>query len=244
MASFPVRDEKGVYHLEFVRTANENGICHDPSSELAYWRWGLDKAQEWRTRCGLAPDESWQTVRTDLAPLKVEKDQEADASVYGWCAEWVHLGNKPLNVGHPDLIGGFAFLPFVEGVDPRIATNTVRHIERTWNWKQCWGWDYPWFAMAAARTGQPELAVDLLLSEAAPNSYSERGINANWYLPGNGGVLYAVGMMAAGWDGCPKRHAPGFPADGQWQVRWEGIKGCAVISQRRLSAHPSRSPME
>ena len=41
---------------------------------------------------------------------------------------------------------------------------------------------------------------------------------------GNGGVLYAVAMMAAGWDGCPERDAPGFPADGQWQVRWEGLK--------------------
>jgi hypothetical protein len=31
-------------------------------------------------------------------------------------------------------------------------------------------------------------------------------------------------MMAAGWDGAPKRHAPGFPDDGSWNVRWEGLK--------------------
>ncbi len=30
-------------------------------------------------------------------------------------------------------------------------------------------------------------------------------------------------MMAAGWDGAPKRHAPGFPDDGNWNVRWEGL---------------------
>ena len=78
--------------------------------------------------------------------------------------------------------------------------------------------------MAAARTGQPELAVDLLLSEAGANRYSERGICGDWYFPGNGGVLYAVAMMAAGWDGCPERNAPGFPANGQWQVSWEGLK--------------------
>jgi len=224
MATFPVKDENGIYHLEFVRTANENGICHDSSFELAYWRWGLDKAQEWRKRLGMAPETSWQTVRDGLAPLTITKEQEAGADVYGWCAEWVGRVPKYLDRGHPDPIGGFAFVPFVEGVDSQIAADTVRHIEKTWNWGTCWGWDYPWSAMAAARTGQPDLAVDLLLSEAKKNSYSVRGINGDWYFPGNGGVLYAEAMMAAGWDGCPERDAPGFPDDGQWNVRWEGLK--------------------
>jgi len=36
--------------------------------------------------------------------------------------------------------------------------------------------------------------------------------------------LYAGAMMAAGWDGAPARHAPGFPSGGQWVVRWEGLR--------------------
>ena len=44
------------------------------------------------------------------------------------------------------------------------------------------------------------------------------------YLPGNGGLLYAVAMMAAGWDGGPETHAPGFPDDGSWTVRFEGLR--------------------
>ncbi len=40
---------------------------------------------------------------------------------------------------------------------------------------------------------------------------------------GNGGLLYAVAMMAAGWDGAPDKQAPGFPDDGKWVVRWEGL---------------------
>ena len=44
------------------------------------------------------------------------------------------------------------------------------------------------------------------------------------YLPGNGGLLYAVAMMAGGWDGAPKRHAPGFPDDGRWTVQCEGFE--------------------
>ena len=35
---------------------------------------------------------------------------------------------------------------------------------------------------------------------------------------------YAVAMMSAGWDGAPHRNAPGFPNDGMWTVKWEGLK--------------------
>ncbi|MFA5817221.1 MAG: hypothetical protein WC865_16570 [Bacteroidales bacterium] len=31
-------------------------------------------------------------------------------------------------------------------------------------------------------------------------------------------------MMAAGWDGAPDKNAPGFPDNGQWVVKWEGLK--------------------
>jgi hypothetical protein len=41
---------------------------------------------------------------------------------------------------------------------------------------------------------------------------------------GNGGMLYATAMMAAGWDSAPAgKHAPGFPDDGNWVVKWEGL---------------------
>jgi hypothetical protein len=29
--------------------------------------------------------------------------------------------------------------------------------------------------------------------------------------------------LAAGWDGAPKKNAPGFPDNGQWNVRWENL---------------------
>ena len=43
------------------------------------------------------------------------------------------------------------------------------------------------------------------------------------YLPGNGALLTAIAMMCAGWDGCEEPLNPGFPKDGQWNVRWEGL---------------------
>jgi hypothetical protein len=44
------------------------------------------------------------------------------------------------------------------------------------------------------------------------------------YLPANGAFLAAVAMMVAGWDGAPPGPAPGFPANGQWVIRSEGLK--------------------
>ncbi len=125
---------------------------------------------------------------------------------------------------HPDPVGVLGMLPPNEGVDAATAHRTVLRVWETWNWNRCWGWDFPWMAMAAARVGEPRLAVDALLKDSPKNSYDVRGLNGGWYLPGNGGLLYAVAMMAAGWDGAPDRNAPGFPDDGSWVVKWEGLK--------------------
>jgi hypothetical protein len=83
-------------------------------------------------------------------------------------------------------------------------------------------------AMCAARLGEPQKAVDALLMPETKNTYLPNGHNyqsarLRLYLPGNGGLLTAVAMMCAGWDGCETPN-PGFPADGTWNVRWEGLK--------------------
>jgi hypothetical protein len=55
-----------------------------------------------------------------------------------------------------------------------------------------------------------------------PNGHNYQEERLPVYLPGNGGVLAAAAMMAAGWDGGPEQPAPGFPAD--WNVRFEGLR--------------------
>ncbi|MGC8540347.1 MAG: hypothetical protein ACP5QA_06920 [Phycisphaerae bacterium] len=42
-------------------------------------------------------------------------------------------------------------------------------------------------------------------------------------IPGDGALLYAAAFLTAGWDGGPHRNAPGFPQDGSWKVRHEGL---------------------
>jgi hypothetical protein len=221
MAAFPTPDAQGVYHLQPIMPPSEQGVTRDTVFDLAYWRWGLDQAQRWRERLGLAREPSWDQVRSHLAPLP------ALEGVFVHSAEWKDTyGRRAWE--HPDPIGVLGMLPPLEGVDLATAHRTVRKVWQTWDWTRCWGWDFPWMAMAAARVGEPQMAVEALLKEAgAKNRYDARGVNAGGpcpYLPGNGGLLYAVAMMAAGWDGAPDRHAPGFPDDGSWVVQWEGLK--------------------
>jgi len=217
MADFPILKEDGYYHLTPVCTANENGVGDNPAFEMAYWRWALHNAQDWRLRLGLPRNAKWDKVLHNLAPLPQHD------GVYLFCDGWLNTYSE-LNGGHPDPLGVCAFLPFVDGVDRKIAKHTVEKIAKEWQWNNMWGWDYPWSAMAAARTGNPEMAVDMLLKDTKQNAYTLNGINAGWYFPGNGGILYTVAMMAAGWDGAPERNAPGFPDNGKWVVKWEGLK--------------------
>ncbi len=231
MADYSTRDEHGVYHLRPVMPPSEQGITADTVFDLAYWRWGLQHANVWRQRMNVPKNEAWDEVRAHLAPLPLLPDMPADEAVYVHSAQW-HDTYTARNFEHPDPAGVLGMLPPVEGADAEIAARTVRKIADTWRWDAVWGWDFPWMAMAAARTLQPELAVEMLMHESLRNAYDARGVNANNpcpYLPGNGGVLYAVGMMVGGWDGCPEvnREAgetPGFPRDGRWIIRHEGFK--------------------
>jgi hypothetical protein len=119
-------------------------------------------------------------------------------------------------------------LPQTGMVDTTIMRNTFDWIWNNWTWSKTWGWDFPMTAMTATRLGLPEKAIDALLMPIQTNTYLNNGHNyqeqrLTIYLPGNGGLLAAIAMMCAGYDGCKIKN-PGFPKDGKWNVRWEGLK--------------------
>lgn len=221
MADYPTRDEKtGLYSLVPVMPPSEMGVTRDTVFDLAYWRFGLDTAQQWRQRRGLARNPHWDEVRQHLAPLPMME------GLYVHSAEWLDTYTRR-TWEHPDPIGVFGMLPPIKDVNVEVAHRTTLKVWKTWQWNKTWGWDFPWMAMAAARTGEPQIAIEALLKDSPHNRYDERGVNIGGgpdaYLPGNGGLLYAVALMAAGWDACPNINAPGFPADGSWSVKWEGL---------------------
>jgi Trehalose and maltose hydrolases (possible phosphorylases) len=211
-----------------LKTVSENTdarAASNPPFELSYWRFGLRAAQQWRGWLGLPPVPRWDEVRSALAPLPVGTEgayllQEGLEDTY---TRW--------NWEHPAQLGPLGALPG-DGADAETMRRTVRRVMECWRWaKKSWGWDFPLAAMAAARAGEPELAVRALLLDAPTNHYGPNGHvyqrpDLPAYLPANGGLLAAVGMMAAGWEGepAPRRPAPGFPNDGRWSVRHEKIR--------------------
>ena len=131
------------------------------------------------------------------------------------------------NHDHPSMLAALGVLRG-EMVDRETMRRTLKKVTDVWDWPSTWGWDYPMVAMTAARLGEPALAIDALLMDTPKNRYSINGHNYQrpnlpLYLPGNGGLLYAIALMANGWRGAPARKAPGFPADGSWTVRSEGF---------------------
>ncbi len=186
----------------------------NPSFELCYWYWGLKTAQEWRKRLGLNPEPKWKVVIEKLAPLTVQD------GLY-LCSEDTKdsYQNTRYLSDHPIVSGTLGMLPETGLVDHKILGNSLDTIMKKWNWKTCWGWDFPLLAMSAAAINRPEQAVDFLMMEAPKNRYLPNGHNyqdarLSIYLPGNGGILSAVAMM------CTSNR---FPGNGKWKVRWENL---------------------
>ncbi len=210
--------------LQEAQERYDKATMFNPTYELVYWRWALTVAQEWRTRLGLPRDPKWDDVLDHLSLLPV-----ADGKYLFTESTPDSFTNPKWVTDHPAVVNALGVLPGPT-VDPVIMRNTLNWIWQNWNWPDTWGWDYPALAMCAARVGEPDRAVDALLLDTPKNHYMadghvfQRAPDLPLYLPANGGLLTAVAMMAAGWDGAPHRHAPGFPDNGQWTVRWEKLR--------------------
>jgi len=217
----------------------DQATSRNPSFELAYWRWALGVAQQWRERSGLPRDEKWDHVIAHLAPIP-QKD-----------GKYVALGSNPDTFDnidsrhdHPTMLAPLGVLPGGPDVDRATMERTLDAVLKTWDWEtKIWGWDYPMIAMTAARLNRPDVAVEILLRNGPNNVYLPNGHcpqrsdeaavrsakpgvpkrEIAVYLPANGAFLSAVALMIAGWDGAPRTH-PGLPADGTWTVRAEGLK--------------------
>jgi hypothetical protein len=222
----------------------------DPAFELEYFRWGLQTAQRWRERLGLAREPAWDRVIAQMAPvaerdgryLPVEGKPDFWSEAASPACKRDATAAQCLNRDHPSFLMSYSLFGS-DRLDPETMRRTLRATEANWDLRQTWGWDFPMLAMVAARLGEPDTALGWLFNEAQNNEWSVNGMTPRMaldagsdtstrvgdaYLPSNGALLLAVGMMAAGWEGGPagsKGPAPGFPKQG-WTVRVEGIGPC------------------
>ncbi|KAJ5949529.1 hypothetical protein N7454_001113 [Penicillium verhagenii] len=193
----------------------------NPTFELAYWRFGLDVAIQWKERQGVSVPKKWVTVRDHLAPLPVIDD--AYAVYEGIPDMW--KANSTTVQDHPAMIGVYGLLPPPStGVPLNLTTmrHTAELIKELWDFGDSYGWDFSMLAMNSLRLGDVDQAVAYLLDSYYvfdDAGYAEGGSRVPTpYMPDAGGLLLATAMMAGGWTG---DEGPHFPAD--WDVTVEGF---------------------
>jgi len=195
----------------------------NPTYELAYWSWALNIAQQWRMRSGMQRNRQWDTIISQLAPLP-----QANAVYLATESTPDCYTTERYLTDHPAVLAAYSTIPAANGLDTSIMKNTFELVWKIWKWNDTWGWDFPLTAMTATRLHLSDKAVEALLMPIKTNTYLHNGHNyqderLTIYLPGNGGVLNAVALMCTGAD-ADKTINPGFPKDGSWKVKWEGLK--------------------
>ena len=246
MADFVTFDTKHKkYTLKGATAMQEcmtKDISYNQPFELAYWSYGLSVAQKWRERQGKARVALWDDIIDNLStlpenngiytagqPIGISDSHEAFDPFDAPTKKIETFADKCRN-DHPAVLGACGLLPYTSLYNMKKMKGTLDWVMKNWNWQTTWGWDYGMIAMTAARLGDPETALKALLIDTQKNTYLPSGHNFQTpdrlriYLPGNGALLTAIAMMCAGWDGCKELHNPGFPKDGKWDVRWEGLK--------------------
>jgi hypothetical protein len=210
-----------------LRNVSENaGEDHtrNPTFELAYWYYGLQVAQTWRARLGLDPEPKWADVMTRLSPLPVSEGRYLEIETFP--DMYRKQGGVPVS-----MLMILGFMPKVSIVDQEIVRGTFHEVTRR-NGPDRWvSWAMGQAAMTAARLGERETAVRILINQAPAARFMNNGHvrrpkepdGCPAYLPVNAALLTAVGLMAAGWDDAPSVPSPGFPQDGAWDVKWEGL---------------------
>ncbi|MBK9990894.1 MAG: hypothetical protein IPP19_09225 [Verrucomicrobia bacterium] len=214
------------------------GTSQNPGFELSYWRWALTVAQQWRERLGLLRDEKWDHVIANLPPLPQKHGMYV--GLESTPDTWDNIASRH---DHPEMLMPLGFLPGGPDVDHATMNRTLDGVLQQWDWEtKIWGWDYPMIAMTAARLNRPDVAIEVLMRDGPNNRYLPTGhcpVRSDEalpkdappgarkreiavYLPANGAFLAAIALMTAGWDDCAEEF-PGFPKDGTWKIRAEGL---------------------
>ncbi|TLD35331.1 hypothetical protein E2P81_ATG11450 [Venturia nashicola] len=234
MASFAWKNQtSGFYDIgspaygvtENTRPAESRNLAY----ELAYWRWGLDAASNWKKLLNQSIPEKWTTVTENLAlPPQVDGIY---ADYEGLDSSWWE--NPKLNGDTRSLIMMQGILPDTPAVDPEIALRTSKKVWEVWTEEKIFGWGRPVLAINAARVGRPEKAIQYLTNYdrwifddagfAVRGGKGESNGTPPPFIPGNAAFLYAVAYMAAGWQGSTD-DTPGFPKDGTWMIKQEGLR--------------------
>jgi hypothetical protein len=210
--------------IKSVNEKNPENNTQNPSFELAQWYYGLKVAQDWLVRLGMKPDARWDDILKRLSRLTVSDGKYVEIET----EPGMYKGTGGVSSA---MIMALGYLPQTPMVDKEIMRETFNTIVKRNGLNSFVSWSMGKGAMTAARLGDQQTAVDILCNDSPQARFLNNGhvqrakepLGVPAYLPVNSSFLAAVALMAAGWDGAPNINAPGFPQDGSWRVRVEGL---------------------
>lgn len=219
---------------------------YQPTFEVVYVGLVLDIAAEWLGLLGLPANPRYQAVASQLGDLPTDPASPLQSPLYTFdlhCVcmyleggvhnpacnpAWVLPSGstcRPRN-SHPLVVAPFGMLNGLRygpryGVNLTTMNTTLATVMQLWpQWTGAWGWDDSVLAMAMARLGwDPALIVsDALLDPKFPYYKNGQTLCCPTYLPGNGGLLLAIAVLAGGTDTSPPLY---FPT--HWHAQAEGF---------------------
>jgi hypothetical protein len=212
--------------IKNVSESSGANLTQNPTFELAYWYYGLQVAQQWRQRLGLTPETKWAEVLAKISRLPVSPE-----GFYLEIETFPDIYKR--ESGLPtSMLMALGFMPRTDLVDLETMRRTFHEVTRRNGGPESWvSWAYGQAALTATRLNEPATAVNILCNPRPQARFMTNGHvrrpkepdNCPAYLPVNASLLLAVGAMTGGWDGAPDKPAPGFPQDGTWVVRSEGL---------------------
>lgn len=210
----------------------------NPAFEVEYFRFGLEVAQVWRQRRGLARNPRWDHVIAHLAGpaakdglyLPVENKPDFwNPSCSG------HASEACDNRDHPSFLMAYGLIRGAK-TDPAVMRATLQATQTHWDLRQTWGWDFPMIAMSAARLGEPEAAVDWLFTDVRNNRWGVSGMTPRVHIDTMGDSIVSEAARKEGPDGPGYRRAAEayFPSNGALLLAvgvmaagWDGAQGHA-----------------
>ncbi|VUC29889.1 unnamed protein product [Clonostachys rosea] len=192
----------------------------NPTFELAYWRFGLEVASNWKKRQEKPVPTHYTDMLEKLCPLPVDN---GTYPIYEGIPD-MWIDNNTVT-DHPGMAGIYGLLPppsDQKALDLGIVRHTAERIHEAWDLPNSYGWDFPMLAMNSLRLGDVDRAIEYLLHPSF--DFDDAGYPTGGtrvprpYFPSSGSFLLAMAMMAGGWDG---EEYPHFPAD--WAVKVEGF---------------------
>ncbi len=200
-------------------------LTQNPTFELAFWQYGLLVAQKWRERLGLEPDPRWADIIAKLSKLPVS-EEGFYLEIETFAETYRQPGPLPVS-----MTLSYGYLPKTPLLDVETFRRTFEEVNRRNGVTRWASWQIGQAALSAARLGDPETSVAVLTNLSKPTRFMNNGHvrrpkepeGCVTYLPVNASLLCAAGTMIAGWDGAPARPFPGFPNDGKWVIRAEGL---------------------